>query len=78
MVTAYKVEFNIEFDLIDNKYKWSRENIFFIDSKWSIDDPLQWIQERINDYKNTLIDSEHITDIKITRIDNPSDFLLFH
>lgn len=74
MIIAYKVEFNIT----DDDYKWSRDNTFFVDDKWSIDDPLQWIQERINDYKNTLIFNERITDIKITRIDNPSDFMLFH
>ena len=74
MITAYKVEFNI----VDGEYKWSRDNTFFIDSKWSIDDPLKWIQARINDYKNTLICGEYIADIKITRIDNPSDFMLFH
>ena len=73
MITAYKVEFSV----IDGDYKWTRDNIFFVDSQWLIDNPLQWIQERINDYKNTLIDNEHITDIKITRIDNPSDFMLF-
>lgn len=73
MITAYKVEFNIT----EGDYIWSRDNTFFVDSQWLIDDPLQWIQERINDYKNTLIDNERITDIKITRIDNPSDFMLF-
>lgn len=73
MITAYKVEFSI----IDGDHKWPRDNTFFVDSQWLIDDPLQWLQERINDYKNTLIDNECITDIKITRIDNPSDFMLF-
>ena len=73
MITAYKVEFNIT----DGDYNWTRKNTFFVDSKWLIDDPLQWIQDRINDYKNTLIDNERITDIKITRIDNPSDFMFF-
>ena len=73
MIMAYRVEFNI----IDGDYKWTRKNTFFVDSQWLIDDPLQWIQDRINDYKNTLIDNEYITDIKITRIDNPSDFMLF-
>ena len=74
MITAYEVEFNIVY----GEHKWSRDNTFFIDSKWSIDDPLQWIQDRINDYKNTLIGGEYIADIKIARIDNPSDFMLFH
>ena len=73
MIIAYKVEFSI----IDGNYKWTRKNTFFVDSQWLIDDPLQWIQDRINDYKNTLIDNERIADIKITRINNPSDFMLF-
>lgn len=73
MITAYKVEVNI----IDGDYNWSRENTFFIDSNWSIKDPELWLLERVHDYMNTLIDGEEIADIKMTRIDNPSDFMLF-
>lgn len=73
MLVMYKVTLEIS----DRDLKWYENNTFFIDSQWT-DKPLKWIYDRINDYKNTLLSDESITNIKIETIPYPSDILLFN
>lgn len=73
MLVMYKVKLEIS----DCDLKWYENNTFFIDSQWT-SNPLEWIYNRINDYKNTLLSDESITDIKIESIPYPSDTLLFN
>lgn len=73
MLVMYKVTIEIS----DNDLKWYESNTFFIDSQWT-DKPIEWIYDRINDYKNTLLADETISNIKIESISYPSNILLFN
>lgn len=73
MIVAYKVKIEIS----DYDLKWYENNTFYIDTAWT-EKPIKWIYDRINDYKNTLLSDETITDIKIDIIPYPSDIMLFN
>lgn len=73
MLVAYKVKIEIS----DRDLKWYESNTFYIDTAWT-EKPLQWIYDRINDYKNTLLCDETITDVIIETIPYPNDIMLFN